>query len=141
MTNEYQKQYYLKNKERINQRNKENYEKDRENVIERTKKYNQKNPPTRTPKFISRNKTYSKEWRARNKDADKKRYEREKFILLIRAETRDKFKRAESCDNCDSTEQLEFHHWIYKSPVTLCHFSTLCKKCHLVEHKREKLSK
>ena len=94
-----------------------------------------------TPEFTERNKRYSREWRFRNKDADKKRYKKEKFIHLVRAETKDNFKRAESCDNCNSTKQLEFHHWVYKRPVKLSHFSTFCKRCHITEHKGEKLCK
>lgn len=38
------------------------------------------------------------------------------------------------CGICGGTNHLEFHHWIYKLPVERKNFSTLCRKCHYIQH-------
>ena len=91
-------------------------------------------------KDIERNKAYSKDYRKRNPNVDKERYKKEKFVMLVRVETRDKFKRAKQCMNCGSTEKLEYHHLEYKRPVKEEYFITLCGSCHQEQHKMGKLT-
>ena len=83
-----------------------------------------------TQEYKERNKKYCEEYRKRNPNADKNRYKKERFIILVRAETKDNFQRDKKCKECGSTEQLEFHHLVYQRPVKKEHFITLCKKCH-----------
>ena len=93
-----------------------------------------------TKEYRERNKAYSKDYRKRNPNADKERYKNEKFVMLVRAETKDNFDRAKECMNCGTKKNLEFHHLEYKRPVKEEYFITLCTSCHKEQHKMEKLT-
>ena len=88
-----------------------------------------------TPEYAERNKAYSREYRKRNPNADKERYKRESFKILVRSYTRYHFKKYYQCKDCSSKKGLDFHHIIYTMPVEQDHFVTLCKPCHKARHK------
>lgn len=63
---EYNRKYYLKNKEKIIERNKENYKNDRENRIEMAKKYQKENADKKREYNKIYYKEYSKEYSIKN---------------------------------------------------------------------------
>ena len=85
---------------------------------------------------------YFKDWAKKNKDkisAASIRYlqkNRDKLrkIRAVNKSTRIRFKREKNCGICGDTQNLNFHHWIYKKPVERKDFSTLCSYCHKVQH-------
>jgi len=59
-----------------------------------------------------------------------------KDINKIIRETHRNFKKDDKCSLCGDTQRLEFHHFIYKSPVERKHITTLCNKCHSLIHRK-----
>lgn len=54
-----------------------------------------------------------------------------KFITSVRDWTLYHFKGIKKeCENCHSTEQLQFHHFVYRIPVEREDFMILCRPCH-----------
>jgi hypothetical protein len=59
-------------------------------------------------------------------------YYKNKEKILVRKYSRDKHEKAELCQNCGEKQSLEIHHLSYEPNITI----TLCRKCHLNEHKK-----
>jgi hypothetical protein len=113
----------------------ERYKKNKELWLEQWKKRYREIPEMRQRELLKNRQRYNKDyWRVYNKE----RYYKFRIIWLIRAETKNNFKRKEKCEMpfCNNSQELQFHHWIYKRPVEKKHFSTLCRECHLAQHSK-----
>ncbi|HUS51272.1 MAG TPA: hypothetical protein VMZ91_13980 [Candidatus Paceibacterota bacterium] len=82
-----------------------------------------------------RNKT-SKNYYKNNKEKALKYNRSNKWKADIIRETHRNFKKDKKCSICGITKNLEFHHFIYKSPVERKHITTLCKCCHSIIHRK-----
>lgn len=84
-------------------------------------------------------KEYMKKFKEKNPKYEKERYQKDKFRILVRAETKYNFIKCEACEICSSKRNLEWHHIVYSRPVMRKHLLTLCKTCHQLAHEGEKL--
>lgn len=85
------------------------------------------------------NKEYMQKFKKNNPNYEKERYQKDKFKILVRAETKYYFKKDWRCHICKSEKDLEWHHLVYSRPVMKEHLLTLCKTCHELVHSGEKL--
>ena len=81
---------------------------------------------------------YYKNYYWTNKDKFKEYLIKHSDKNKIRRLTRANFQKAKKCDKCGSIDNLEFHHWDYNNASF---FITLCKRCHTLIHKEQKLTK
>ncbi len=58
------------------------------------------------------------------------------FKDRIRYLTRKHFTHDPKCSLCNSVDNLEFHHLNYKIPIDKKDFISVCKDCHVSEHKK-----
>ena len=64
---------------------------------------------------------------ANRKNTDQENYKRKK----ARWTTKDNIKLKPNCEICNSTNDLQRHHWRYDKPLMV---NTLCKECHTIQH-------
>lgn len=57
-----------------------------------------------------------------------------KFTRLTRLLFKDKLPKI--CEECESEEDLQIHHKVYKYPIKIKDLKILCRKCHVTEHQR-----
>ncbi len=76
-----------------------------------------------------RDKAYYLKTKANGKRAEYRK--KMKFINSVRDWTLYHFKGIKKeCENCHSTEQLQFHHFVYRIPSEREDFMILCRPCH-----------
>jgi hypothetical protein len=153
---EHNRNYYLKNKDKLKYSMKRYYDENVEKRINYQKNYNAKNKEkvriahgkdyqNNRDKYRKYGEDYylknknkldlkSSLWKKRNKDKIKKYREKNKLVEIIRKQTR-KYKKDYFCSICGSSEKLQFHHIRYKIPVEKKDIQTLCNKCHNEIHK------
>lgn len=95
--------------------------------------------PVARKKYLKRRKYFNqkvKEWHSKNRNKNNKTqnkyYHNNKEIQLIRRRTDYHFGHLkEKCQECDSQDNLHFHH---PEPISYDNFKVLCKSCHMKEH-------
>ena len=125
---EYNKQYYLKNKEKIKENVKSWSEENPDKMRGYVKKINSSpKARIRKDKWINdnpeKNAKSKRMWRKNN-------YQRDKIKVQARIKAQ-QIPLKKECGICKSKERLERHHWRYDKPLLV---STLCKDCHSVQH-------
>lgn len=66
-----------------------------------------------------------------NEWKDKKQSEKSRKLKLRAKNMARKIELNKSCDICNSTENLQRHHWDYNKPLLV---NTLCSTCHKIQH-------
>ena len=84
--------------------------------IEKARKYEMKNP------------LKMKEWADKSQKKRRLKYP-ERFNIYTK--TNRKIMTKPTCEICNSTENLQKHHWRYDKPLLV---NTLCKECHSIQH-------
>lgn len=114
-----QKESFIKwkkdNKEKMKDYSKKSYLKHRDEILEKQKEHYQQNKT----KIIERQEKY----KLSNPIAHNKQKIRRKSVHKIKLKP--------ICEICNSTQNLERHHWNYDKPLLV---NTLCSTCHDVQH-------
>ena len=102
----------------------------------------------RTRRLASRRKSYYKHreknledmrlWAKNNKDKLVGYRKKNKFKTNVMQQTLRNYNKDDKCNLCSTKTKLEFHHWRYRKPTQMKDFSTLCRPCHNIIHRREK---
>ena len=129
----YAKEYYQKNKDKILSHNKK-YRDAHQQSIKEYKERNKERRLSQTREWYKRNKDEvkqkNKEWRKEHpnnvKEWDKKYRQNNSIKYNARQYSYRNKQRDDKCLNCDSIEDLHFHHIDYKQKIGI----TLCKRCH-----------
>jgi hypothetical protein len=141
-TKQQQREYYLKNKERILSKNKEYRLKDKEKWLKYRREYQKLNKERLndisrlyTMEHPEKTKVYEKRRRTKDRDklTSKQNKRRNNNPLKFNAEQQAKrnVPLKISCEICGSTNILQRHHWDYNQPLLV---NTLCKQCHAIQH-------
>ena len=149
------KQYYLRNKEKMNQYQKQYYQLNREEMNQYQQEYKQLNKEEikaykKQYRQLNREKikAYKKQYRQLNREKineNKKQYchrnpEKQKARYMLNyAVQSGKIHKPVFCSSCDSDKHLEAHHTDYSKPLEV---TWLCRSCHVDLHRglREELN-
>lgn len=135
---EYSKEYYEKNKDKVNKKCRDYHKRKRTKRLEYMKKWRTKNKK-HTKEYYGKHRDritqYNKEWREKNKDWTKenrkKNYNKHKSEIRYYAYyhlRKPIIKERKKCEKCGSIIKLETHHKKYtKNPEDIL---LLCKSCH-----------
>lgn len=109
------------------------YRKNNQDRIRPTKKaYYLKNKQ----KLLGQYKVWAKKNKEWIKAKNQRQYKQERDLMLIRQKTHHFFRQVikeSKCENCDTTQQLQFHHL---KPFAYDNFQILCADCHREAHGR-----
>ncbi len=131
---EYQRLYYLKNKEKYPKHSKEYYRKWREKNREKVREYHKKYYLENKEKYQQNQKKNRDKINARkqayrlSKIGKEKEKTRTKTRHLIEG---GKIKKLKYCQKCNSTKNIEIHHKDYTNAYNIIF---LCRNCHRGEH-------
>lgn len=95
-----------------------------------------KRNPTKQKNYPYRRKKYLREYML-NKWNNDPVFREKHQIRKFHGNLRKKYLK-DKCEHCGSVEKLQIHHIDYKKEIDLSSISTLCFKCHKLEHKRLK---
>ena len=121
------REYHQNNKEKIHNKKKEYYQKNKERFQQKHKEHYQNNKE----KYIE----WSRNWRENNKEKVKQISKRRRLKNPIKTKAREYSRnhklRDNKCSNCESNENLHYHHTDYEKNEGF----TLCINCHNQLHK------
>jgi hypothetical protein len=124
------RKWRLENPERY----KEIQKKSRENCKERIKKAMEKWRNENRLRYREIVNKSAKKYNKTNPEKSRENRLNHKFQYDVRDFTKRHFKKEEVCGICKDNKNLEFHHFIYKTPVERKDFTTLCGECHNIQH-------
>ncbi len=116
------KEYYQKNKEKLDAKNREYYYNHRGEQLKRGHERYIKNKD----KIAD----YTYNW-TRERIKNGKIWKENKKRLSSRGKTKYFIELKPCCEICGSTNNLQRHHWDYNKPLLV---NTLCKECHSIQH-------
>jgi hypothetical protein len=138
----YNQEYWKRNKEKLSENNKKYRLEHREEYLRYLKDYHQKhkeeaNKITRKYRMLHPEKVdgYEKNRRTihRKKLTEKQfnRRQMNKQKYNAQQQAKRNVTMEDKCQICNSTNDLQRHHWRYDKPLLV---ATLCKQCHAIQH-------
>jgi hypothetical protein len=141
---EYQKQYRLKNKDKLRASNKEYYFNNKERIKPIQKKYRDANKDKireRDKKYRLKNKDRIRKYKIKNRDRDRETKniwsQSHQLTFLGKRITLDNIERTLSCMCCRFQGKTDLHHLKYDLSNPLKYTVELCDSCHVMWHLEE----